>query len=276
MAPAALHVALWIGLPLVVALVLGFTRYDIISPPRFIGVRNYVEAFSDEGFRTAVVNTFVLTGVAVPTSMLLALLVAVLLNQGLRGQALFRMAIFMPHITATVAVAVVWLWIYNPTETGLLNLVLSLIGIGPVAWLGADTALGSVIGMCIWQGIGLKMLIYLAALQGLPVEVDEAARIDGANAWQRFWYVTAPMLRPATFFVLVTSVIGSFQVFDQVFILTGGGPANATTVITYQIYLSAFEAFRMGFASAQSMILFCFLILLAVISRRLVGGTDAH
>lgn len=275
--PAALHVCLWVGLPLVIALILSFTRYTIPAEPTFIGFDNYVEAFGDSGFRRAVLNTFVLTGVAVPVSMLIALVVAVLLNSGLRWQAFFRTAIFMPHITATVAIAVVWLWIYNPDGTGLLNRVIDLVGLGPVAWLGStDIALWAVIAMYIWQSIGIKMLIYLAALQGIPVEIDEAARIDGANAVQRFWRITVPLLRPATFFVLIISIIASFQVFDQIYILTSGGPANATTVITYQIYESAFRAARMGYASAQSMVLFIFLIVLSIVSRRLIGGTDAH
>lgn len=268
---------IWVGLPLVVALVLSFTRYNIPASPKFNGISNYIETFSHEPFRKAVLNTFVLTGIAVPASMVLALVIAMLLNQGLKGQTFFRTAIFMPHITATVAIAVMWLWIYNPDHTGLLNKFLAVLGFGPVPWLvSTDTALGSVIVMMIWQGISIKMLIYLAALQGLPQDVDEAARIDGANVVQRFWHVTVPLLRPATFFVLVTAIISSFQVFDQIFILTSGGPANATTVITYQIYLSAFEAGRMGYASAQSIVLFAFLIVLAIVSRRVVGGTDAH
>lgn len=276
-APASLHVLIWVGLPLVVALVLSFTRYNIPASPKFNGISNYIETFSHEPFRKAVLNTFVLTGIAVPASMVLALVIAMLLNQGLKGQTFFRTAIFMPHITATVAIAVMWLWIYNPDHTGLLNKFLAVLGFGPVPWLvSTDTALGSVIVMMIWQGISIKMLIYLAALQGLPQDVDEAARIDGANVVQRFWHVTVPLLRPATFFVLVTAIISSFQVFDQIFILTSGGPANATTVITYQIYLSAFEAGRMGYASAQSIVLFAFLIVLAIVSRRVVGGTDAH
>ncbi|QOR70595.1 sugar ABC transporter permease [Ruania alkalisoli] len=276
-APAGLHVFIWVGLPLIVALILSFTRYELPAKPRFIGFENFVEAFGKESFRTAVLNTFIMTGVAVPVSMTIALCIALLLNQGLKGQGFFRTAVFMPHITATVAVAVVWLWIYNPDSTGLLNKAIEIFGIGPVSWLGyPDLALGSVIVMLIWQGIGIKMLIYLAALQGLPLDLDEAARIDGANVVQRFLHIKVPLLRPATFFVLVTSIIQSFQVFDQIFILTSGGPANATTVITYQIYLSAFEASRMGYASAQSIVLFTFLIFLAIFSRRVVGGTDAH
>ena len=276
-APAALHIGLWVGVPLLVAIVLSFTRYDLPRKPTFNGIQNYLDAFGQESFRKAIVNTFIMTGVAVPVSMLLAISIAVLLNMGLRGQAFFRTAVFMPHITATVAIAVVWLWIYNPDAGGLFNRIIGVFNLGPLSWLGSpDLALGSVILVLIWQGIGIKMLIYLAALQGLPTDVVKAAKIDGANAAQRFWHITVPLLRPATFFVLVTSIISSFQVFDQIFILTSGGPANSTTVITYQIYLSAFEASRMGYASAQSVILFLFLIVLAIVSRRVVGGTDAH
>ncbi|CAM3302457.1 carbohydrate ABC transporter permease [Occultella aeris] len=262
---------------MVVALVLSFTRYDIPAPPEFIGVDNYVEAFTSRSFQRAVLNTLFLTIVAVPTAMIIALVIAVLLNQGMRWQGFFRTAVFLPHITATVAVAVLWLWIFNPDHTGLLNRIIGTIGLGPVSWLGStEWAMPSVIVMYIWQSIGIKMLIYLAALQGLPPEVGEAARLDGANSLERFWYMTVPLLRPATFFVLVISVISSFQVFDQIYILTSGGPANATTVMTYQIYQSAFQASRMGYASAQSIVLFVVLIILAIVSRRIVGGTDAH
>ncbi|WP_197522347.1 carbohydrate ABC transporter permease [Occultella aeris] len=275
--PGALHVLIWVGLPMVVALVLSFTRYDIPAPPEFIGVDNYVEAFTSRSFQRAVLNTLFLTIVAVPTAMIIALVIAVLLNQGMRWQGFFRTAVFLPHITATVAVAVLWLWIFNPDHTGLLNRIIGTIGLGPVSWLGStEWAMPSVIVMYIWQSIGIKMLIYLAALQGLPPEVGEAARLDGANSLERFWYMTVPLLRPATFFVLVISVISSFQVFDQIYILTSGGPANATTVMTYQIYQSAFQASRMGYASAQSIVLFVVLIILAIVSRRIVGGTDAH
>ncbi len=211
----------------------------------------------------------------VPISMFIALVAAVALNQGLKGQGFFRTMIFMPHVTATVAIAMIWLWIYSGDPSGLANRVLGFFGLAPQNWLtNADLALPAVIVVTIWQGIGLKMLIYLAALQGVSKELYEAADVDGASPIQKFFNVTIPMLRPATFFVLVTSIIANFQTFDLVYNLTNGGPANATTVITYQIYVAAFQQFRMGYATAQSVILLLVLVVLTIISRRVVGGTD--
>ncbi|QHK20595.1 ABC transporter permease subunit [Pseudarthrobacter psychrotolerans] len=272
--PASLHAGIWIGLPMLASIVLSFTQYDVISAPRFIGLANFEDLFTDPVFMTSLKNTAVYAFFTVPVSMAIALVLAVMLNQGIRGQMLYRTAIFIPQVTATVAIALVWLWIYNP-RGGLANQLLGFFGIGQVSWL-TDTAwsLPSIIAVGVWQGIGLKMLIYLAALQGLPKDVFEAASIDGATAVQKFMQITVPMLKPATFFVLVTSIIGAFQAFDQVYILTQGGPANSTTLITYEIYKSAFQQFRMGLACAQSLVLFIFLIVLTLINRRLMGGSN--
>lgn len=272
--PASLHAGIWIGLPMLASIVLSFTQYDVISAPRFIGLSNFEDLFTNPVFMTSLKNTAIYAFFTVPVSMAIALVLAVMLNQGIRGQMLYRTAIFIPQVTATVAIALVWLWIYNP-RGGLANQLLGFFGIGPVSWL-TDTSwsLPSIIAVGVWQGIGLKMLIYLAALQGLPKDVFEAASIDGASAVQKFVQITVPMLKPATFFVLVTSIIGAFQAFDQVYILTQGGPANSTTLITYEIYKSAFQQFRMGLACAQSLVLFIFLIVLTLINRRLMGGSN--
>ncbi len=272
-APSFLHMALWTGLPLVAAMVLGFTSYDVLTPPKFIGLGNFVEIAGDAVFRRSMVNTLVYAFFTVPVAMAIALLIAVMLNGRLRGRALFRTAVFLPQVTATIAVALVWLWIYNP-QGGLANAVLSFFGLSGVNWLTSTTwAMPAVIVVGIWQGIGLKMLIYLAALQNLPAELYEAASVDGASKVQQFFRITLPMLRPATFFVFVTSMIGAFQSFDQIYILTDGGPANTTTMMTYQVYKSAFREFRMGYACAESLVLFVFLIVLTLMNRRLIGGS---
>lgn len=274
-APAALHTLIWIGIPIVVAFVLSLTAYDVVTSPRFTGLDNYLRIFQDSIFWKAVVNNVLIAGIGIPISMFLALVFAVLLNRALPGRGIFRVMVFLPHITATVAVAMIWLWIYSPSASGLMNTVLGVVGIGPLPYLTSPAlALPSVILVTIWQGIGLKMLIYLAALQGVNEELYEAADIDGANFVQKFWRITVPMLRPATFFILVTSLIANFQTFDLIYILTEGGPANATNVVTYRIYQTAFQEFRFGLASAQSIILLLMLIVLAFFSRRIVGGTD--
>ncbi|MGW7679587.1 carbohydrate ABC transporter permease [Kribbella sp. NPDC054772] len=274
-APAVLHALIWIGIPLVAAVVLSFTSYDVLTPPRFVGLENFRDLLSDNVFRRAVLNTSIYTFFTVPVAMSIALLIALMLNTKLKGRAIFRTAIFIPQVTATIAVALVWLWIYDP-RSGLANAILSFLGLDGPAWLSStDWAMPAVIVVGIWQGIGLKMLIYLAALQSLPTDLYEAASVDGASKVRQFFSLTVPLLRPATFFVFVTSVIGAFQSFDQVYILTDGGPANSTTMMTYEIYKSAFREFRMGYACAQSLVLFALLLVLTLLNRRITGGDRA-
>ncbi|TCO21377.1 multiple sugar transport system permease protein [Kribbella steppae] len=271
-APALLHATIWIGIPLVAAVVLSFTSYDVLTPPRFVGLENFRDLFGDDVFRRAVLNTSIYTFFTVPVAMAIALLIALMLNTKLTGRAIFRTAIFIPQVTATIAVALVWLWIYDP-RSGLANAVLSFLGLSGPNWLSSTSwAMPAVIAVGIWQGIGLKMLIYLAALQSLPAELYEAASVDGASKVRQFFSLTLPLLKPATFFVFVTSVIGAFQSFDQVYILTDGGPANSTTMMTYEIYKSAFREFRMGYACAQSLVLFALLLVLTLVNRRITGG----
>jgi multiple sugar transport system permease protein len=275
-APALLHAALWIGLPVVAAVFLAFTSYDVLSAPKFVGLDNFRDLLGDAVFRKSILNTVVYTFFTVPFGMALGLLLALGLNAGLRARGVFRTAIFLPQVTATVAIALVWLWIYNP-RNGLFTTLLSIFGVESPAWLASTTwAMPSVILVGIWQGIGMKMLIYLAALQNLPKELYEAASVDGASKVRQFFSLTLPLLKPATFFVLITSMISAFQSFDQIYILTDGGPANSTTMMTYEIYKSAFREFRVGYACAQSLVLFVLLMAFTLVNRRMMGGTRGH
>ncbi|MFD7493769.1 carbohydrate ABC transporter permease [Streptomyces sp. NPDC059832] len=275
-APALLHASLWIGLPVVASVVLAFTKYDVLTAPQFVGLDNFRDMLDDAVFRKSIVNTVVYTFFTVPFGMLLGLLVALALHTGLKARGIFRTAVFIPQVTATVAIALVWLWIYNPGN-GLLNTLLSFLGIQGPAWLSSTSwAMPSVILVGIWQGIGMKMLIYLAALQSLPKELYEAASVDGASKVRQFFSITLPLLKPATFFVLITSMISAFQSFDQIYILTDGGPANSTTMMTFEIYKSAFREFRIGYASAQSLVLFVLLMGFTLVNRRIMGGTRGH
>ncbi|MFE7616687.1 carbohydrate ABC transporter permease [Streptomyces sp. NPDC057496] len=275
-APALLHASLWIGLPVVASVVLAFTKYDVLTPPQFVGLDNFRDMLDDAVFRKSIVNTVVYTFFTVPFGMMLGLLVALALHTGLKARGIFRTAVFIPQVTATVAIALVWLWIYNPGN-GLLNTLLSFLGIEGPAWLSSTSwAMPSVILVGIWQGIGMKMLIYLAALQSLPKELYEAASVDGASKVRQFFSITLPLLKPATFFVLITSMISAFQSFDQIYILTDGGPGNSTTMMTFEIYKSAFREFRIGYASAQSLVLFVLLMGFTLVNRRIMGGTRGH
>lgn len=272
-APALLHSALWIGLPVVVSIVLAFTSYDVLSAPRFVGLDNFRDMFGDAVFRKSIWNTALYTFLTVPFGMALGLLLALALNTGLRARGVFRTAVFLPQVTATVAIALVWLWIFNPGN-GLFNTLLGFLGIQGPAWLlSTSWAMPSVILVGIWQGIGMKMLIYLAALQGLPKELYEAASVDGASRTRQFFSITLPLLKPATFFVFITSMITAFQSFDQIYILTDGGPAHSTTMMTYEIYKSAFREFRVGYACAQSLALFVLLMGFTLVNRRIMGGS---
>ena len=276
LAPAMVHLAWWIGIPTVATFVLAFTNYDILAGTMtWAGLDNFTAIFRDPVWWKAIGNTVVYTFFTVPVAMAIAVVIAVLLNTKLRARAWYRTAVFMPHITATVAIALVWMWMFEP-NIGLFNWVLSWFGVRGPAWLADPAwAMTSVILMSIWKGIGLKMVIYLAALQGIPHDLYEAAEIDGAGPVRRFFAITLPLLGPATFFVLVISLIDSFQVFEQFYVLTPeGGPANATTVMTYEIYRSAFQRFDMSTASAQSMVLFAFLLVLTIVGRRFTGRDD--
>jgi multiple sugar transport system permease protein len=274
--PAVLHLVWWIGIPTVATFVLAVTRYDILAGTMtWAGLDNFVAVFSDRGWWVATWHTLVYTFFTVPVAMAIAVVIAALLNTKMRARAWYRTAIFMPHITATVAIALVWMWMYEP-NLGVINWALSLFGIRGPAWIADPAwAMTSVIVMGIWKGIGLKMVIYLAALQGIPEELYEAAEIDGAGPVRRFVAITLPLLGPATFFVFIISLIDSFQVFEQFYVLTPqGGPADSTTVMTYEIYQSAFERFDMSTASAQSVVLFAFLLVLTIVGRRFTGRDD--
>lgn len=267
--PATSHLILFVLVPAVVSLVLSFYDYGFLAAPRFIGLANYVALASDPRFATAMVNTIVFAGIVVPVSMAISLAIAVALNQKLKGRGWFRVAFYLPQVTATLAVAIVWTSLYNP-DHGLFGGVLNLFGFGRVAWLqDPDFALTAIIIMSIWQALGFKVILYLAGLQNLPEEVLEAAEIDGASAWRRFRYVTLPMLSPTHVFVVITSVIASFQVFDQVYAMTKGGPVYSSTVITYEIYLNAFQRFKFGYACAEAVILFL-LIAAVLLAGRLI------
>ncbi|MFD6415702.1 carbohydrate ABC transporter permease [Streptomyces sp. NPDC060194] len=274
--PGTLHIGLWIGLPVVAAFVLSLTDYDVFTTPQFVGLDNYAEIFGDDGFLRSLWTTLLYAVGTVPVTMAISLGLAVLLNQGMRGQAFFRTAIYLPQITATVAVALIWSYILQ--VDGLANEILGSVGIGPVAWLNdPSVALVSVILISIWQGLGFNTLIYLAALQGVPGDLYEAAAIDGAGPWRKFLDITVPLLRPATYFVLITATVGAFQAFDQVYVLTRGGPAYATTLTTYEIYNTGFSDFRLGVACAQSVVLLVALIVLTAVNTRTMGESrDGH
>jgi multiple sugar transport system permease protein len=269
LAPALLHSTIFLALPSVMAIVLSLTDYAFSEDWAFIGAQNYLDLFADERFQASFKNTIVYTLVVVPVSMALALLVALGLNQKIRGLGFFRTVYYLPVVTATVAVASVWLWIYNP-GAGLANAVIGVFGFGPSGWLtDPNLALPSLMVVGIWQGLGAKMIVYLAALQGVSPELKEAAALDGAGRWQTFRNVTWPGIGPAHYFVMITSIIQTFQVFDLVFVMTKGGPINSTRVLTFDIYSNAFESLKLGYASAETVIMLALIAAFIYLGGRL-------
>ena len=268
-APHGIGLILFVIIPIIMTAVLSLFEWDLISSPRFAGLASYARIISDPMFWNSAKNTVVFTLGTVPTGVVLALLLALLVDNRLKGIVLFRSAMFMPVLSSWVVVAMIWRWLYNP-QFGLINRILSVFGVTGPAWLSdLRWAMPAVIITTVWKFLGYNMIIYLAGLQGVPDAYYEAASIDGANRWQRLWYITIPLLSPVTFFITVVSLIGAFQAFPQFYMMTRGGPARCTNVIVYYIYENAFLWFKMGYASALAWVLFLVVFGLTLLQWRL-------
>lgn len=251
--------------PVIGSLLLSFADWNLITPPHMVGGQNYRNLAGDRIYWQSLSNTAIFSVFSVTLSIACALFLAILLNQKIRGVNLFRTAFFLPVVYSTVAVALIWQWLFD-YQMGLINHVLSLMRLGPYPWINSPQwALPSVILVSVWKGLGYNMVIFLAALQGVPAELYESAKIDGVNSWQNFWNVTWPMISPSTFFVTVTSIINSFQVYDITTVLTNGGPGNATNTLVMYIYQNAFQFFKMGYASAVAYTLFGIVLIFTVL-----------
>jgi multiple sugar transport system permease protein len=250
---------------------ISFHSWDILNPAKpWVGLDNYSRLKDDPYFRKALYNTFIFTLFSVPGTMICGLAIALLLNQALRGLAIFRTAFFLPVVTPLVVAAIVWKWVYNG-DYGLANYYLTQLHLidEPVRWLSnPDLALPSVIVMTIWKGVGFAMVVYLAGLQAIPEDYYEAAKVDGAGAWHRLRHITIPLVAPSSFFLLVIGVIGAFQVFTEVYIMTNGGPLQSTSTIVYYLWDMGFKEFQMGYASAIAYALFGIIFLFTCIQVR--------
>ncbi len=269
LAPTLIGLALLSAGPILASFGISLTKWDLLTPPQFVGLDNFANLLNDSRFTVSLRNTAFYVLLSVPIGMALALGLALALNQPLRGIALIRTAYFLPVVTSATAVGLVWAWIYSPAS-GLLNQFIGVVGIPPQKWITDPFwAMPAIIAMSIWQGLGINVIIFLAGLQAIPQEYYDAASVDGAARWSRFRHVTLPMLTPSLFFTGILSLIGSFQVFDQVYILARPGkPTEATITIVYFIYESGFKFFRMGEAAAASWILFMIVAVLTVIYFR--------
>lgn len=250
--------------PIVASLVLSLTEYQLVGPPRFVGLQNYVTIFTTDKLAwPSLLRSFYFVILDVPVGICISLLVAVLLNQKLRGTALFRTFLFLPSVTPTVAAIFFWLWLLQP-DWGLLNWSLSVLGIRGPGWLSSpDWSIPALTLIDLWATIGgTRMIIFLAALQGIPTELYEAASVDGASGWRKFWSITLPMLTPTLFFVVVLTMIFALRVFTSAYIATGGGPAYSTWFYTFNLFKQAFQFLNMGYASALGWIFFVVLLAL--------------
>lgn len=263
----------WLGFllftlgPMVASLYFSFCDYKVIQPPRWIGLGNYQRMFADELFYKSLSVTTRYTLVSVPLGIIASLVVAVLLNQKIPGARVLRTVFYLPSVVSGVAVALVFAWIFNH-RFGILNYIIGLVGIRGPDWLGRPQwALWAFILMSLW-GIGGNMIILLAGLQGVPVSLHEAAEIDGANRWVRFWTITIPMISPAVLFIAVMSIISSWQVFTSAYIMTAGGPAYATLFYLLYLYRNAFSWFEMGYASAMAWVLFIIILACTLVTLR--------
>ncbi|ONI42293.1 hypothetical protein AN640_01260 [Candidatus Epulonipiscium fishelsonii] len=262
-APAMIGLFLFMVYPLIKGMYLSF--YDVkLMDQTFIGLDNYAKLFNDKHFIQALGNTAQYTLGIIALGVPLSLIMAVFMNQKMTGITGFRLFYYLPVITSMIAVSMVWKGLF--TADGLINQIIGLIGIDPVNWLTDERyALMAVIIMSIWKGSGFNMLVFLGGLQTIPTSIYEAADVDGASPITKFFKITLPLLSPTIFFVSVTTIINSFQVFEQAQILTDGGPKGATSTIVLTIYENAFEAFQPGYASAQAVVLFLILLSITIL-----------
>ena len=250
-------------IPIMIAFVLSFFEWNGFGSPSYVGISNFKEVFLDSDTMIAVKNTFVYAAIYVPCSIVLALGLALLLNKAW-GKMFYRAVFFMPQIVTSVAIAVVWSWIYQP-QFGILNMILSFFGIEGKEWLrNPATAMGAVIVMSIWWGLGYNVVLFLAGLQNVARDYVDAAKIDGANERDVFFHITIPLISPTTLLVTITTMINAFQVFDQMFLLTSGGPAKKTYTLA-----TAFRQFELGKASAIALIMFAIVVVISIVQFKL-------
>jgi multiple sugar transport system permease protein len=267
--PTFLLIGLFGLVPVVWAFVLSFEQNDLISPGKWVGLDNYQKLLHDPQFSNSVRNTLVYTLVFVPVCVIGSLLVAAALNRRVRGITFYRVAVFIPVVTSTVATATMFNWLLDP-DFGLVNAALNKVGIASQGFFrDPHEALLSIVLMTVWGWLGFGVIIYLAALQSVPADLLEAAAIDGCTRWRAFRRVEVPLLAPATLFLVIWLTINSLQLFDEIFVTTKGGPVGATTVVVYYLYVQAFQFFNGGYASAIAYALFMAILVITAIQLKL-------
>lgn len=275
--PGCLILGAFIFYPMLQAIWLSFTDYNMITDASFVKFDNYQNLFQDALFWKTLTNTLIYLVGVVPALVVVPIFLAVLVNQKLKGISFFRSAYYIPVVTSLVVAGIAWDWVYK--ENGLLNYVLELLNIitEPIPWLtSTQTALFAVMVVTVWKGLGYYMIIYLAGLQSIPESLYEAADIDGANWWQKMTRVTIPMLMPFVLIVTIMSSIAAMKVFEEIYVMTGGGPLHSSETLVFYIYTQAFERLNMGYASAAGVILFLLTLVFSLINLKVMGKDNSE
>jgi len=263
-APYIFHFLLFVAFPVVFSIVLTFHSWNIISPMKFIGLGNYTRLFQDKFFSQSLVNTVIFLVIHIPLQIIIALLLAEALNQKIKFRGFFRAAFFLPVIVSGVVVTILWQQLYG-FDTGLFNKILTAIGLGRIGWLvNPSWAMPSIAIMATWKNVGLYIILFLVGLQTVPVQYYEAADLEGATHWQKFFRITLPMINPTIFMVLVLSTIGGFSLFIEPYVMTGGGPLNSTLSAVLYIYKQGFFYYHMGYSATLG--LFFAMLILGVVA----------
>ena len=274
--PAAILIAVFSFVAMTYSLFLSFHKWDVLTPVMpFVGLANYQRALSSPLFWTAMQNTTVFVVFRVPGTIILALVLALLAEEVTRGKLIYRTVYFLPSVTPTVVLSLIWMWLYR--SDGVINIALGALGLPQPNWLmSTEFAMPAIIIFSIWESVGYQMVIFMAGLADIPTDFYEAAYLDGATKLQRIWYITLPLLRNSFIFVTVTSIVGAFQVFTQAFIMTQGGPINATTTIAMLIYETGMKFLQMGYAAALSWLLFIVVFVFVIIQMQIVRSRQLY
>ena len=275
--PALILIIVFQIIPIFYAFYLSFFNWDMITPKIFVGLKNYYNLLLEPDFWKSVWVTFYYVIIAVPVGIGLAIVIAVFLNSKIKMVGFFRTSFFIPYVVSITAIALVWLWIYNSNDYGLLNYILGFFGVKPIKWLeDPKWAMPAVIFMLIWKNLGFNVIIFLTRLQSIDNTYYEAAEIDGASKFQQFLYVTLPLLKPTTMFLVTVSTIYAFRIFPSIYVLTPeGGPNGSTTTVVFYLYKMAYEEFRLGYAAAVAYVLFFIILFVTVVQRKLLKSAES-
>ena len=266
MAPALVGILIFVVMPTFLGVYYSFTDYDIVNSPRLIGLANYRELFRDPIFRVALINVIKFVIILVPAQTIAGLSLALLVNQKIKMKSLFSSVYFIPVVSSMIVAAVLWKFIFDPMQ-GPLNRILALLGVeGPLWLFSPDWALPAICIMMIWQSAAYYMVIFWAGLQNIPAQLEEAAKVDGANRWRIFWRITLPLLLPTTVFVIILNLISVFRIFDQVWVMTFGGPGYSTMTVVMYLYQAAFRRLSMGYGASIGCVLFVIIFVVTLFS----------